>query len=183
MLFNTMLIHGYTPSVILKSTILPIPKDYKTSLSSSDNYRGISLFNCICKLYDHVILHLFRKELTASEMQFGFKEHHSTTLCNLIFTEVISTYVNNNSSVYSCLLDASKALDLVHYGKQFEILISKDLSKSVICLYFDNYLRQIYCVIWRDYKSEYFNVSIGVKQGGIISSIFFSLYIDPLLLT
>ena len=71
-LFNTMLIHGYTPSVLFKSTILSIQKDYKTSESSSDNFRGISLFNCICKLYDHVILHLFRKELTASEMQFGF---------------------------------------------------------------------------------------------------------------
>ena len=108
---------------------MSIPKDYKTS--SSDNYRGISLFNCICKLYDHVILHLFRKELTASEMQFGFKEHHSTTLYSFIFTEVISTYVNNNSSVYSCLLDASTAFDLVHYGKLFKILISIDLLKSV----------------------------------------------------
>ena len=49
-------------------------------------------------------------------------------------------------------------------------------------MYFDNYLRQISCVIWRDYKSEYFNVSNGVKQGGVISPIFFSLYIDPLLL-
>ena len=89
MLFNTMLIYGYTPSFLLKSTILSIPKDYKPSLSSRDNYRGISLFNY--KLNDNVISHLFRKELTASEMQFGFKEHHSTTLCSLIFTEVIST--------------------------------------------------------------------------------------------
>ena len=129
-----------------------------------------------------MILHLFRNELTASEMQFGFNEHHSTTLCSLIFTEVISTYVNNNNSVYSCLLDASKAFDLVHYGKLLKIIISTYLPKSVIRLYFDNYLRQIYCVIWRDYKSEYFNVSDGVKQGGVISPIFFSLYIDPLLL-
>ena len=53
----------------------------------------------------------------------------------------------------------------------------------VIRLYFDSYLRQISCVIWRDYKSEYFNVSNGVKQGGVISPIFFSLYIDPVLLT
>ena len=61
MLFNTMLIHGYTPSVLLKSTVLSIPKDYTTSVSSSDNYRGLSLFNCICKLYDQVIFHLFGK--------------------------------------------------------------------------------------------------------------------------
>ena len=115
-------------------------------------------------------------------MQFGFTKHHSTTLCSLIFNEVISTYVNNNNYVYSCLLNASKAFDIVHYGKLFKILISKDLLKSVIRLYFDNYLREISCVIWRDYKSEYFNVSNGVKQGGVVSPIFFSLYIVPLLL-
>ena len=62
-------------------------------------------------------------------------------------------YVNNNSCVYSCLLDASKAFDLVHYGKLFKILISKDLPKSVIRLYFDCYLKQIYCVIWLDYPN------------------------------
>ena len=106
------------------------------------------LLLCYLKLYDHVILHIFRKELTASE-----REHYSTTLCSLILKEVISTYVNNNSSVYSCLLNASKAFNLVHYGKLFKILISKDLPKSVIRLYFDIYLRQIYSVSWLYYKS------------------------------
>ena len=53
------------------------------------------------------------------------------------------------------------------------------------CVYYLHvyYLRHISCVIWRYYKSEYFNVSNRVKQGGVISLIFFSLYIDPLLLT
>ena len=36
-------------------------------------YSKINLFSCLCKLYDHVMLHLFRKE------------DHSTTLCNLLF--------------------------------------------------------------------------------------------------
>ena len=35
--------------------------------------------------------------------------------------------------------------DLVHYGKLFKIIISKDLSKSVICLYFDSYLNILWC--------------------------------------
>ena len=39
------------------------------------------------------------------------------TLYNVVvYKEVISHYVNNNTSVYSCLFDASKAFDRVHPG-------------------------------------------------------------------
>ena len=52
LVFNTMISHGYTPTVLLKSTIVSIPKDNKASLSISDNYRGISLFISINTLFD-----------------------------------------------------------------------------------------------------------------------------------
>ena len=50
LLYNLMLLHGYTPTDLLKSSIISIPKDVQVSLSNIDNYRGIPLFNCICKL-------------------------------------------------------------------------------------------------------------------------------------
>ena len=75
-----MINHGYTPDVLLKSTIVSIPKDHKVSLSNSDNYIGIYLFNCICKLFDYVILILYKLQLSPSEMQFGIKELYSTSI-------------------------------------------------------------------------------------------------------
>ena len=44
--------------------------------------------------------------LNTSDMQFGYKKGHSTTMCTLIYTEIINQYINNGSDVYSCLLDA-----------------------------------------------------------------------------
>ena len=44
--------HGHYPSELLQSTIVSIPKDKTASLSNSDNYRGISVFNSIHKLFD-----------------------------------------------------------------------------------------------------------------------------------
>ena len=114
-------------------------------------------------------------------MQFGYKKGHSTTLYTLVYNEVISHYGNNNTSVYSCLLDASKALDRVHLGKLFSILLHKDIPTTVVRLYFDSYSRQRARVDWNNIMSEYFSVSNGVKQGGVLSSMLFSLYIDPLL--
>ena len=87
-----MFYHGHTPADILKSTIVSIPKDNKKSPSGSDNYRGISLFNSLSKLCDHIILLKYSKQLQSSAMQIGYKEGPSTTLCTLIYKEVINHY-------------------------------------------------------------------------------------------
>ena len=49
LLFNAMIVHRHYPNELLKSTIISIPKDKTVSLSNSDNYRGISMFNSIRK--------------------------------------------------------------------------------------------------------------------------------------
>ena len=55
------------------------------------------------------------------------------------------------------------------------------IPKYIIRLILDSYTRQTSCALWNNVKSRYFTMSNGVKQGGVISPIFFSLYIDPLL--
>ena len=80
-----------------------IPQDLKGSLSKSDNYRGISLVNSICKLFDYVIINLYEKQLKTSDMQFGFKNNHSTSMCSAIYMEIINQYKIKGSNVYSCM--------------------------------------------------------------------------------
>ena len=75
---NAMLTHGFNPEDLLLSTIISIPKDNRGSMNSSDNYRGISLSNSICKLYDYVFIDLNMDYLKTDDMQFGFKNNHST---------------------------------------------------------------------------------------------------------
>ena len=120
-----MLTHGYYPKEQVKSTIISIPKDKSISLSKSTNYRGISLFNSINKLFDYVIIDLCGDTLLTSEMQFGFKPKHSTTLCTTLLKEIINYYVRRNSNIYCCVLDASKAFDKIYFDKLFKTLISK----------------------------------------------------------
>ena len=73
LLYNLMLLHGHTPTDLLKSSIISIPKDVQVSLSNIDDYRGIALFNCICKMYDNITLFLHGNYLSTSDMQFGYK--------------------------------------------------------------------------------------------------------------
>ena len=78
----------------------------------------------------------------SSDMQFACKSQHSTALCNVAYLETLQYYRQNGSQVYSCLLDASKAFDRIHYGKLFNILISKTLPAFIIRVLFDSYSRQ-----------------------------------------
>ena len=52
----------------------------------------ISLFNAICKVYDHAIIFLCYNKFITSDMQFGFKANHSTVMCSLVFHEIINHY-------------------------------------------------------------------------------------------
>ena len=69
-----MLLHGYTPTDFLKSSIIYIPKYVQVSLFNIDSYRGISLFYCLCKLYDNATLFLYGIYLSTSDIQFGYKK-------------------------------------------------------------------------------------------------------------
>ena len=69
-----MLLHWYTPTDLLKYSIISIPKYVQVSLSNIDNYKCIALFNCICKLYDNVTLFLHGNYLNTSDVQLGYKK-------------------------------------------------------------------------------------------------------------
>ena len=75
-----MLIHGYNVNDLVLSSIISIPKDIRSSLGNSDTYRGISLFNGICKLFEYVIMHTCNDYLYTSDMQFRFKPQQCAAL-------------------------------------------------------------------------------------------------------
>ena len=153
LLFNAMIVHGHYPTEFLKSTIVSIPKDKTASLSNSDNYRGISMFNSIHKLFDYVIIDICGDSLATSDMQYGYKNNHSTTMCTVILKEVLHHYINGNSNVYCCLLDASKAFDKINYGKLFSTLLQRNVNVYCIRLIVDSYVRQISRVSWGNHLS------------------------------
>ena len=95
-----MLTHGYYPKELVKSTIISFPKNKLASLSKSTNYRGISLFNSINKLFDYIINDLCGDTLSISDMQFGYKSNHSTISCTTVLKEKNKYNLRGNSNVY-----------------------------------------------------------------------------------
>jgi hypothetical protein len=180
-LYNAMLIHGYSPQDLLNSTLISIPKDVRGDLSSDENYRGISLCSSLFKLYEIILLNKQSLNLTTSDMQFAYKNGHSTTMATLILKDVVNHFMNSKSDVYCCFIDASKAFDKIRHDLLFEILLERKVNPLMIRSLIDSYERQTISTKWLNTLSEQFQCSNGVRQGGILSPYLYAVYNDILL--
>ena len=182
-LFSSMIYHGFAPQAFICANIIPIPKGSKASLTSSDKYRSIVISSVIGKILDHVIIDRLSDCLKTSDYQFGFKSNSSTVLCSTMVNETIQYYIEKGGKrIYVLLLDATKAFDKVSYKVLFDILLKKNVCPRIVNLLYYMYSNQLCHVKWGDETSASFSISNGVKQGGVISPLLFSLYIDELFL-
>ena len=118
LLYTSMLVHGYTVDELLFSTVVPIPKNPRASLSDSNNYRGIALCSCLSKILDTIILTKYNHLLCSSDLQFAYKEKLGTTMCTLILKQDAHTKL---------LLLISKGNDLKRGG-------TYNKRASVVCI-------------------------------------------------
>ena len=181
-LFNLMLSHSFVPNQFHLGFMIPLVKDQHGNRSDTNNYRGITISPIISKVFEHILKNMFLDHLTTSQYQFGFKKRSSTVHALHCLRETVTYYVNNDSRFFCTFLDASKAFDrLVHSGLFLKLMERK------VPLKFLNVIIQWYSdlrcrVKWGDEFSEWFFISAGVRQGGILSPDFYSVYVDDLIL-
>ena len=86
----------------------------------------------------------------------------------------------HSSPLFICFLDASKAFDKINYWLLFRKLLKRNIPVFFVRLLAFWYSSQKLCVQWGDALSADFTVLNGVKQGGILSPLFFNVYMDEL---
>ena len=180
-LFNQMLQHGFVPRQFRSGFMIPLIKDHQGNPSDIKNYRGITISPIVSKLFEHVLKIVFKDHLKTSEYQFGFKKRSSTVHALHCMRETVNYFVNNNSHVYCSFLDASKAFDrLVHSG-----LFIKLMDRNVPIIFLDiiiSWYDGLTCrVKWANHYSDWFTITAGVRQGGVLSPDFYSIYVDELI--
>ncbi len=87
LLITPILTHGYQPQTVLLATIASIPKDNRGNICDGKSYRGIIICSSISKLMDILLIIRYKDKLQTIEMQFAFKEKHSTVMFSLVVKE------------------------------------------------------------------------------------------------
>lgn len=181
MFFNSCLIHNYVPKKMLEGVIRPIPKDRLGNMRSSVNYREVMVSSNIFKVFEYCLLPQLKKYIKLSCHQFGYRQQTSTLMATALLKETVNRYLNENSNVFACFLDLSKAFERVCH----KILINK-LYDNNVPDFLVNILKTILIngtarVNFNDCFTDKWKLSRGVRQGGVLSAFLFIFYIDEIL--
>ena len=101
-------------------------------------------------------------------------------MCVFLLRQLISHYTQHACTVFAVFLDASKPFDKVNHSLLFAKMIKYKVPVIYIRLLQYWYSNQSMCAKWGSQVSTSFSVSNGIWQGGVMSPLLFSLYMNQL---
>jgi len=135
----------------------------------------------ISKVFENCVIFLYGNYLKSNSRQFGFKENLGCTDAIYCVRSVIDYFVENDTTVNICCLDISKAFDRLSHRCLLYKLLRVNVPLCVVNVLSDWYSKLYSCVRWGGTVSEEFSIKCGVRQGGVLSPLLFSIYVGNIL--
>ena len=101
-------------------------------------------------------------------------------MCTWLAIETIDHFLRNDGEVFSCMMDMTKAFDMVQHSLLFRKLMDVHLSYIFIRLIMVMYYLQYANVRWNQLVSDVFPMGNGVKQGAVLSALLYCIYVNGL---
>ncbi|KAK3099305.1 hypothetical protein FSP39_002387 [Pinctada imbricata] len=182
-IFNAMLEYKYVPEAFQGGIIHPIHKKGKDPTNLS-NYRGITVSSLLGKLFEHIILKKIEDSLPLkqSPLQFGFTKGLSPLMAALVLNETIIEHMERNQPVFLSFLDSQKAFDVVSHASMKCKLFEQNINHHIWSMIDEMYSALSAKVLWKNHLSCQFPILQGVRQGGILSTGLYKVYINDLLI-
>jgi len=183
-LFNICFNIGIVPTLWSKSVICPIPKASTLDKRDPLSYRGISLAPAMYKLYCYILnnrLSLWTESNDKlSDEPNGFRKGRSTTDHILSLNTIIDTRKKNRLSTYCAFIDFKKAYDSINRHLLWKRLYDVGVCGKMLSAVKSLYSSVMSCVRVNSFKTEWFDVKCGLRQGCILSPLLFNLFINDL---
>lgn len=183
-LFNVIFDSGVVPGIWGKCIINPIPKSSSADPRDPLSYRGISLAPAVYKLYCSVLNDRLSTWAEENEKlvdeQNGFRKKRTTIDQISSLSNLIDTRKKLKQSTFCAFIDFRKAYDNINRNKLWKKLHDSGISGKMLTAVRSLYSNVSSCVRVNSYKTDWFSVHSGLRQGCTLSPLLFNLYINDL---
>ena len=173
LLFNLVFLGQY-PTEWCFARLFTIYKKGDPMLPS--NYRGISILNALCKVYDSILNRRLTRWFKPQPEQAGAQEGRGCIEQILCLRLLIDYARKSKKTLYIAFIDFTKAYDRVNRQTLLELLKQRGCGKNFLHA-IANTLRRTSNII----GNARFDASAGVRQGGSCSCSLFTLYVDEII--
>lgn len=181
-IFNFSLSSSSFPAAWKMAYVIPHPKI--PNASSPCHFRPISILPFLSKVLEHIVhfqlSNFLRSNCLLHPYQSGFRPGHSTVTALIRVTDDIRKAIDEKKLTILVLLDFSNAFNSVDFDVLIRVLASLNISSSAldwIRSYLENRSQS---VISGELRSEWIDLYAGVPQGGVLSPLLFSSFINTI---
>ena len=186
-LFNMCVRTEYVPCNFRRGIQVPLYKGKNTCSLDPDNYRGITLLTTFNKLFEALIWGRLKRwwfeERIVSDLQGATRPGSSCIHTALTLQETISKEREGNRNVFVSYYDVSKAFDSVWIDGLFYQLYGLGITGSLWRILYKSYINFNCCVRIGSQMSECYPMECGIHQGGYLSPVKYTAFINSLITT
>ena len=184
-IFNRIITLEFIPRNFRIGTQVPLYKGKNTCSLDPNNYRGITLLTSLNKVFEMLMWSRLKgwwfDEHVISPLQGACRPGMSCLHTALCLQETIAVSLDSTKKVFVAYFDVSKAFDGVWIdGLFFQMRKMGIVGKVWRLLYLS------YQIIWCKVRingqySDWYKMECGIHQGGYLSLLKYTAFIDPLL--
>ena len=178
-LFWNSTIHAVSGEIFEKGREFPQSEFYYPTLAYSSPKASILAMGTtsrndnitILPYYDIMIWQYYNSKLGIDDLQFAYQPGVSANMCTWTAIETASYFLRNGGNVFCCLMDMTKAFDLVKHSILFRNFLKAGLSPIFIRLLIFININQYANIRWDGKVSSCYSMNNGVRQGAILTLI------------
>ena len=168
------------PSQWKNAYVIPLPKT--SNPTAITDYRPISILPILSKVLETIVHNQLYSFLSSNNLlcpyQSGFRSFHSTVGALLNISEDIRCALDNTKLTVMVLLDFSNAFNSVDFDILLATLRAVNIPSTVLNWFHSYLLGRRQCVKANDNTSSWLDLTAGVPQGGVLSPLLFSIFIN-----